>query len=132
MGGLGRIMRRIAALLDPGRSARDRDEMLYHIEMEARELVRRGMTPREARRVATIRFGGVERHRERARQARGVLSPEDWAADLRFAVRTLRRTPAFTITAALMAVLTAVAGSAAWIPTRRASRVDPATSLREQ
>ena len=37
------------------------DEMRYHLEMEIRQNVERGMDPAEARRKAMVDFGGVER-----------------------------------------------------------------------
>ena len=48
------------------------DEMRFHIEMEAERLVREeGLDPREARRKAYVRFGGVEKYKEAGRDARG-------------------------------------------------------------
>ena len=37
------------------------DEMRLHIELEAAELVRRGVSPEEAQRRARVAFGGLER-----------------------------------------------------------------------
>ena len=41
------------------------DELQFHFEMTMRELMSSGMTPDEARREATRRFGDVQRTRER-------------------------------------------------------------------
>ena len=77
-----------------GRNRMDReftDEAEFHLEMATQDLIRRGMGPREARRQARLAFGGVERYREKAREARGTRQVEDLVRDLRFAQRQLRR-----------------------------------------
>ena len=49
------------------------DEMRFHVEMEAERLVREGgVSPREARRLALVAFGGIERFKEAARDTRGL------------------------------------------------------------
>jgi len=64
--------------------------------MEVAENVRRGMNRDEARRRALIASGGLTAAAEAVRAQRGVPWLESITADLRFAVRTLRRSPAFT------------------------------------
>src|SRR5207248_3051877 len=49
----------------------------------------------EARRAALLRFGGTQRFREETRDASGVVALDNLARDARFAVRRLRRAPAF-------------------------------------
>jgi predicted permease len=81
------------------RSARERDmddEMRFHIEMEAAELSRRGVRADEARRVAAATFGGIERHKDDARDAVGLRIFDDLGQDLRYAVRQLRASAGFT------------------------------------
>lgn len=76
------------------------DEMRLHIDLEAEDLVRtRGLDPIEARRQALVRFGGVERFKEEHRDARGIRWFEELAQDIRYAARSLRRSPAFALTA---------------------------------
>jgi len=103
---IGRIARRISTLLRLRARERDMDdEMRFHIEMEARELERGGLPPGRAVREARLRFGGIEQHKEAGRDARGVRLVEDLVKDLRFAVRTLRRSPGFTAMATLILAL---------------------------
>jgi hypothetical protein len=76
---LSRWLRRFRVLREQARVEREMDEeMRFHVAMEAEELQRtHGLSPAEAHRQAMITFGGVERHRESGREARGVawLSP---------------------------------------------------------
>ena len=98
-----RILRRWAARLAghlPGRHAEDdlREELEAHLEMEIEEYVRRGMDPDTARRTARIASGGLTQAAEAVHDQRSVPWLEHAVADLRFAFRALRRTPAFTAT----------------------------------
>ncbi|MGH7448100.1 MAG: permease prefix domain 1-containing protein, partial [Longimicrobiales bacterium] len=72
------------------------DELAFHVEMAAAEHERRGVSAKEARRMALISFGGVERYAERVREARWIRWVEDVLADVRYALRMLVRRPAFT------------------------------------
>lgn len=91
---------RLRALLGRSREEVEMDEeMRFHLDMEERKLVAQGRSPEEARREARIRFGGVERMKERTRDARGTRGVEDLARDLAYGARTLRRSPSFTVTA---------------------------------
>ena len=72
------------------------DEMRYHIECEIADRVRAGETADAARRAARRDFGGVERYKEDARDARGLRPVEDLVADTRHAVRVLRKNPGHT------------------------------------
>src|SRR5215469_16819849 len=46
------------------------DELRFHLEKEVEQNVARGMSPDEARRQASISFGGVQQTRETLRQVR--------------------------------------------------------------
>ena len=70
------------------------DEMRFHLDMETEKYVRMGVAPDEARRRALLVFGGVERVKEAHRDVRGATFIEELAGDTRFALRTLRRSPA--------------------------------------
>jgi hypothetical protein len=48
------------------------DELQLHIELEQQKNERLGMAPNEARRAALVTFGGLERYKEEARDARAT------------------------------------------------------------
>ena len=100
------LRERLNALLFRGREERALEEELrFHLEMETEANVRRGMAPAEARRRAAITLGGVERTKESVRDARGTRLLEDVARDAVQSVRSLGRTPAFTVTAVVVLAL---------------------------
>ncbi|MGD2154195.1 MAG: ABC transporter permease, partial [Gemmatimonadales bacterium] len=87
---------RLRAVVAPGRMERELDdEMAFHIEMEARKLIERGMTEEEAWRRARRNFGPLLRNKERVRQAWGIGAVQDLRADARHTFRGLRRSPVF-------------------------------------
>ena len=75
------------------------DELRFHLEMETEKNLRAGMDPREARRRAHARLGGVEAIREAVRDARGMRPVEDLLRDLGYALRGARRNPGFALAA---------------------------------
>ena len=81
-----------------GQSADDemREEFEAHVEMETAENIRRGMGPDEARRQALVAAGGLTQAAEAVRDQRGLPWLESIGADLKYAVRSLRHSPAFT------------------------------------
>jgi predicted permease len=74
-------------------------ELQLHLELEADKLRAQGLSPAEADRQARLRFGGLDLTREQCRDARGLSWLEDLGQDLRYAARTLRKSPAFLLTA---------------------------------
>jgi putative ABC transport system permease protein len=75
--------------------ARLSEEIQFHLEMETEKNLRAGMSPHEARRAARLVFGGVDRISEDHRDARGTRFLEDALIDVRYAARSLARTPGF-------------------------------------
>jgi predicted permease len=105
-GGLELLRRRLGALLNRRALEQDMDEeMRLHVELEAAELARTGFPADEALRRARIAFGGVERFKEEAREARSGQAMERMLRELRLSLRTLRRSPGFTLTVLLTITL---------------------------
>ncbi len=103
---LGDLWFRVRALFDRHSMERDLDDELdFHLDMEARKLEAEGFTPEEARRLARVRFGGVDRFAERSRESWGVSPLADLGGDVRWAVRQLTRSPAFAALGALTLAL---------------------------
>jgi predicted permease len=71
------------------------EEFAFHLEMEMADNMRRGMSEAGARRAALLRFGGRQRFREETSDARGIVALDNLARDTRYALRRLRRAPAF-------------------------------------
>ncbi|UCG89109.1 MAG: ABC transporter permease, partial [Gemmatimonadota bacterium] len=75
------------------------DEIRFHLEKDIARNVAAGMDEVEARRQALLRFGGVENIKEQVRDETGVRWIADMIQDVRFALRSLRKTPVFTAVA---------------------------------
>src|SRR5687767_9808222 len=75
------------------------EEMRFHLEERARELVERGMCAADAHDAALRAFGGVEQRKEECRDARRLVVVDDVLQDTRYALRMMRRTPAFSAVA---------------------------------
>jgi predicted permease len=94
------IFRRIGNLFRRTRVDRDiDDELKAHVALRIDDNLAAGMTPDEARRDAQVRFGNPASTRERVTAADTALRLESLARNLRYAVRHLRRSPGFALTA---------------------------------
>src|SRR5882762_2518172 len=75
------------------------EELQFHLEQKTQHYIAAGLGAEEARRKALRDIDGLELRKEECRDARGVSRLEDFVQDLRFAMRTLRKAPGFTMTA---------------------------------
>jgi predicted permease len=71
-------------------------DLADYLERSANEKMQGGMTEAEARRAARIELGGVEQTKESVRVALSFARIDNTLADLRLALRTLRRQKTFT------------------------------------
>jgi len=93
-------------LVHRGQKERDLDEEIraYAAILED-EHAARGLPPEEARRQALIEVGGMEQVKEHVREVRTGALLETVGQDVRYGVRTLARTPGFTVAAVLALAL---------------------------
>jgi predicted permease len=70
-------------------------ELEVHLAMLTEENIRRGMTSEEASRAARLRLGGLAQLRESHRELRGLPVVETMFQDVRYALRSLRRSSGF-------------------------------------
>ena len=96
------IWRRFGNLFSRGRVEREiRREMEAHLAMREEANRAAGMSVREARRDARVRFGNPMAMKERVAEADVALYVESFWADVRFALRQLRKSPGFAVVAVL-------------------------------
>jgi predicted permease len=98
MGIMREVVLRIRGTLWRGAADADLDEELrFHVDMQTRKNLDRGMSADEARRAALVSFGGVERFKEEARDEYRSRWLEDLGRDVRFGVRSMARAPLFSL-----------------------------------
>ena len=102
MDSITRFFNKIGMLLRRERFNSELDEeMAFHREQKEKGLREAGVAPGEAHHVVALEFGNTTRLKERSNEVVGFRFETVWQ-DLHFAVRQLRRGPAFTFTAILM------------------------------
>ena len=102
MRGVKFLIWRVGNLVRPSRTEREMgDELAFHIQSRADELVRSGLSSTEAERQARLDFGGIERYKEQCRDTRSIPVIENALRDVTHAWRSLRRSPVLVLVATL-------------------------------
>jgi putative ABC transport system permease protein len=99
------------------RAARDRsafergmdEELRFHLEQRADDLVRGGLTREAAKRRARVEFGNPEAYQDRCRDSKQLHVIDDVRQDVRYALRGLWREPALSV--GMIATLTLSIGA---------------------
>ncbi|HEX9892921.1 MAG TPA: ABC transporter permease [Gemmatimonadales bacterium] len=113
----GKQLRRLG--WKPGVQAEVEDELSHHLELMISEAMQRGLSREEAEAQARLRFGAdaavraaceeLARSRDRSGDRLALLA--DLRDDLRWAVRSLRRSPAYTLSSGLTLALVVAANA---------------------
>lgn len=94
-------------------------EFRFHLEAYAADLVSKGLPLHEARRRASLEFGGLEMQKDECRASLGLRLWDECRADLRYGWRMLKQSPAFAAVAILSLSLGIGANTAIFSITER-------------
>ncbi len=86
-------------------AAESEQELRFHEEAYAADLVRQGVAPEEAARRARMELGQPETHGERYRSAVGLTAFDELGGDVRFGLRALVRNPGYAAVGVLSLAL---------------------------
>jgi predicted permease len=102
MARLRRFLFRVVSLFRNGPADRELSrEIVSHLALLEDEFLAKGLSPADAKLAARRSFGGVDQAKEYQRDARSFRWLDDLQRDVRYAIRSLGRSRAFTVAAML-------------------------------
>ena len=100
------------------------EEFQYHLHRDLQQRVAAGTPPKDARYAALKSLQDIEQRKEECRDARALSLIDNIAQDIRYALRQLRKDPAFAITATVVLAL-AIAATVAIFSFVQAALIKP-------
>ncbi len=100
------LLRKLKTLVMRERAEDDlSEELAFHLELQAKKYVARGMGDREARRLARLEFGSLETAREECRETGRWAALDSLGRNLKYVIRSLWTHPGFPAIAIVVIAL---------------------------